>query len=210
MRLFSVFVLLVFSSSILMVSCKNSKKSAEKAEAEKVENQGNISQEEMSENVELKAMAEPDRIQKQETIEVDRLAPIFPDSLYFRMDRTPCFGQCPVYTVNVFRSGWALLEGRQFFDYEGTYTTKFNEEELDRIQKMAKDIGYAKLRHVYDAPVTDLPSSATIVNSQDVQHWVYNRMNAPDELRNFESEMESMIKDKQWTVYTKVNPNRAE
>ncbi len=193
-----------------MVGCKNSKKTAEKAEAEKEESQDNISQEVMSENAESKVMAESDRIQKQETAEVDRPAPVFPDSLYFRMDRTPCFGQCPVYTVNIYRSGWALLEGRQFFDFEGTYTTKFNEEELDRIQKMAKDIGYAKLRHVYDAPVTDLPSSTTIVNSQDVQHWVYNRMNVPDELRNFELEMETMIKDKQWTVYTKVNPNTAE
>ncbi len=202
--------MLVFSSSILMVSCKNSKKSAEKTEVEKVDNQNNISQEEISENAESKAMAKPDRIQKQETVEVDRPAPEFPDSLYFRMIRTPCFGQCPVYSVNIFRSGWTLLEGRQFFDYEGTFTTNFNEEELDRIKTMAKDIGYAKFRHVYDAPVTDLPSSTTIVNSQDVQHWVYNRMNAPDELRNFELEIETMIKDKQWTVYTKANPNSAE
>jgi len=55
------------------------------------------------------------------------------------------------------------------------------------------------MNHVYDAPVTDLPSTTTILQTEQIHQWVYNRMNAPDELRKFEREMETIIKDKQWS-----------
>ena len=67
-----------------------------------------------------------------------------------------------------------------------------------QIEKLALKYGYQKMDHVYDGPVTDLPSTTTIVNTESMNNWVYNRFNSPDELRSFERDMETMIKDKQW------------
>ena len=167
-------------------ACKNSKKTT--AENVKVEDAKEVTAPVMEQ-------AEPVTVENEKP---SRPAPRYADSLFFRIDRTPCFGQCPTYTVNIYQSGHAQMEGKKFFDYEGFFATKFSEDELIRIEKMAIEYGYAKMDHVYDAPVTDLPSTTTILRTEKIQQWVYNRMNAPDELRTFEREMETMIKDKQW------------
>jgi hypothetical protein len=189
----------VMALAMSAVSCKNSKKTTDSTDTNiKVEKttqapDGNSDRKEVA--------AKPQEV-KQEA-KAERPAPKYPDSLFFRIERTPCFGQCPTYTVNIYSSGWALMEGKQFFDYTGFYTTKFSESELIQIEKLAMMNGFPKMDHVYDAPVTDLPSTTTIVQSENINHWVYNRMNSPDELRTFEREMETRIKDKQWKPYTK-------
>lgn len=199
LRYFTLITIVVALS--LATSCKNGEKAEnaskdaalEKAETAKKKEAASKSEEPASKASVIESPKEQPRQTKTE-----RPAPNYPDTLVFRMERTPCFGQCPTYTINIYQSGWSLLEGKQFFDYEGFYTTKFTEEDLIQIEKLALKYGYHKMDHVYDAPVTDLPSTTTIVNTESMNNWVYNRMNSPDELRSFERDMETMIKDKQW------------
>jgi hypothetical protein len=186
---FLTIALLVIGSQ----ACKNSKKAT--SESVKIEDAKEAAAP-VKEAKPVKENAEP---VVQENEGPSRPVPRYADSLFFRIDRTPCFGQCPTYTVNIYQSGHAQMEGKKFFDYEGFFATKFSEDELIRIEKMAIESGYAKMNHVYDAPVTDLPSTTTILQTEQIHQWVYNRMNAPDELRKFEREMETIIKDKQWS-----------
>lgn len=144
---------------------------------------------------------ELESMQDELTAEQKKLEPKIADSLYFMMQRTPCFGQCPVYTIRIYQSGRAYLEGKRFFDYEGWFKTKFSESEMIQIKTWANEAGYWKMNHVYDAPVTDLPSSTTALKTDSQYQWVYNRMNSPDELRIFERNIETLIKDQDWVLY---------
>lgn len=193
------FLLLFISAFFVLNSCKNSQKAENASKEEALTQIEEVKQQEKDATLKEEVAEEPvAEVKPKEKAKPERPAPKYPDTLVFRIDRTPCFGQCPTYTVNIYQSGWALMEGKQFFDYEGFYTTKFTEEDLIQIERLAQKFGYDKMDHVYDAPVTDLPSTTTIVNTESMNHWVYNRMNSPDELRTFEREMETMIKDKQW------------
>src|SRR5690606_33695285 len=91
--------------------------------------------------------------------------PEFPDSLFFRMEKTPCYGECPIYTVNIYKSGRATYEGKNFVENIGMYQAWFSEQEMKQLISLAKDADYFHLEHVYDAAVTDLPSTSTILNS---------------------------------------------
>lgn len=144
---------------------------------------------------------ELEKMEEELTAEQKKLEPKIADSLYFMMQRTPCFGQCPVYTIRIYQSGNAYLEGKRFFDYEGWFKTKFSESEMIQIKTWANEAGYWKMNHVYDAPVTDLPSTTTALKTDSQYQWVYNRMNSPDELRTFERNIETLIKDQDWVMY---------
>jgi hypothetical protein len=186
---------------ILATACKNGEKAGNPSQDSALEKAENAKKKESAvKDEEASSKAEVIEAPKEQAKQTkpERPAPNYPDTLVFRMDRTPCFGQCPTYTINIYQSGWSLLEGKQFFDYEGFYTTKFTEEDLIQIENLALKYGYQKMDHVYDGPVTDLPSTTTIVNTESMNNWVYNRFNSPDELRSFERDMETMIKDKQW------------
>ncbi|MDC1221876.1 DUF6438 domain-containing protein [Salibacteraceae bacterium] len=191
-------VLLISSALLLTASCKNSQKAENTSKEEALAKIDETNNSEAATKSQVPSSKPAEEVMPEEQAKPERPAPNYPDTLVFRMQRTPCFGQCPTYTINIYQSGWSLLEGKQFFDYEGFYTTKFTEEDLIQIENLAKKYGYDKMDHVYDAPVTDLPSTTTIVNTESMNNWVYNRMNSPDELRSFEREMETMIKDKQW------------
>lgn len=190
--------ILLSSMIVLAISCKNSQKAKNSSKEEAIVKIDEAKKGEVAVKNEAESSKPLEKVKQKEQAKPERPAPNYPDTLVFRMQRTPCFGQCPTYTINIYQSGWSLLEGKQFFDYEGFYTTKFTEEDLIQIETLAKKYGYDKMDHVYDAPVTDLPSTTTIVNTESMNNWVYNRMNSPDELRSFEREMETMIKDKQW------------
>lgn len=179
--------------SLSLSACKNSKKAQADSNAE------------ASTEITIAAMPQvpeaPESPEQSRTEDISKYEPKIADSLYFMMQRTPCFGQCPVYTIRIYQSGNAYLEGKRFFDYEGWFKTKFSESEMIQIKTWANEAGYWKMDHVYDAPVTDLPSTTTALKTDEQYHWVYNRMNSPDELRTFERNIETLIKDQDWVLY---------
>jgi hypothetical protein len=126
------------------------------------------------------------------------LKPFMADDSFFKMSRTPCFGRCPVYKLEIKQNGFAILEGIRFFDFEGVHEGQLSETQLNQITALADQYGYFKMEHVYDAPVTDLPSTTTALRTRDGFHWVYNRMDAPQTLFDFENAVEALVKEVQW------------
>jgi hypothetical protein len=151
-----------------------------------------------------KAMDEPEVASEPRRSESEmplRPEPRSTDSLFFKMQRTPCFGQCSVYTIHIYKSGYATLEGRKFFEHIGNFRTQVSAEDMKTIEQWASEANYFDLDHQYDAPVTDLPTTITIMQVNGRKQWVYNRMNSPDELRKFERSIEDWIKPIAWTAY---------
>jgi hypothetical protein len=199
-----LFVLLL-ASTMAFGACKSKKKATENATAEK--SKVAVMAESAKASQEPKAQVEEPAEELKSTGEhgtwgttkdVKSYEPKIPDDLFFGMYRSPCFGQCPVYNIDIKMSGEALLEGKKFFDYEGFHVTKFSEESMQRIMALAEQYGYFSFDNVYDAGVTDVPSTLTILRTDASVHWVYDRMNAPEDLRKFETEVETIIKDQMW------------
>lgn len=185
--------------SLLAFSCKNKEKVTKTTHVEEGEIEV-VTEEVTQEDEQPKITAE----------DLARFKPKVADSLYFLKQTTPCFGQCPVYTFKVFQSGIAVLEGKKFFDYEGVFETRLNEDQLNQILHWAEEVAYFELEHVYDAPITDIPSSTTGLYLDDRSNWVYNRANSPEELRIFERNIEMMIKDLQWKPSKRAAKDGAE
>ena len=163
------------------------KPTREKAQPERLED--NSDQEEVAQAEEMPMNTQNDEQHKPE---------LAPDA-FFIMKRTPCFGRCPVYNLEIKQNGVAYLEGIQFFDFEGMRVAKMTETQLDQIRALADKYGYFEMEHVYDAPVTDLPSVTTAMYTRNGTQWVYNRMEAPEALNQFQLEVETLIKDLQWS-----------
>lgn len=204
--------ILIFSClTIFAVSaCKNAKKttSNESSDMEDiVANETHSTSElapkgESADKIEPKVEETPADL-KPSQAEIEKHKPHIADNLFFGMYRTPCFGQCPYYNLDIDLNGYAVLEGKKFFDYEGFFETTLSEAQMDEILSLADKYGYFDFEHVYDAPVTDLPSTTTILRSEQGVHWVYNRLNSPETLREFEMAVETILKDWQWSPIEK-------
>lgn len=128
------------------------------------------------------------------------------DSLFASIRKGACFGQCPVYTLNIYNSGTVILVGKNFIEKIGTYKNKLNYEEMLAFVALAKEIEYLALDDSYDNKnVTDLPETSTSIVINKTRKKVYNRFGAPKELRSFENLFDEILKTEGWK---KIEDNR--
>ena len=116
------------------------------------------------------------------------------------LQKTPCYGDCPVYTFQALNNGRATLSvGRMSHSRfglelkEGDYEGVINLGELEEIVEYAKTIGYFDLAPEYDdKKVMDLPASISSIEG----HRVFNRFEGPnlDALYNLIEEKISKVK----------------
>ncbi len=113
---------------------------------------------------------------------------VYSDSLFFHMEKSPCYGKCPVYSVDIYSNGKIIFVGRAFTELEGTYRGQASEEFLKEILNYANRINYFAMETKYDNEnVTDLPSTVTHIYLKSTDHGIYNRYEGPAELTAFEN-----------------------
>jgi hypothetical protein len=121
------------------------------------------------------------------------------DSLFFFMEKTPCYGRCPVYKIFVYKSGYAVLEATMNVEGKsGAYRTTILKEEMKAISDKAMEIKYFSLNDEYNSPVTDLPSTKTSLNLNGKKKSIRNRHQGPRELREFEKFAEGIFMNQEW------------
>ncbi len=121
------------------------------------------------------------------------------DSLFMSFERTPCFGKCPAFKVNLYRNGYATYQGTQFAEYMGLHTGKVKPEIALEILSEAELIKFFDLEPKYDGPVTDLPSMIIEIKTNDKQHRVFSRVKAPAELKTFGKYLDKVFAMVNWT-----------
>jgi hypothetical protein len=121
------------------------------------------------------------------------------DSLFFSLERTPCFGKCPAYTVTIHRSGHATYEGRSFAPRQGMHTGRVDRTTMEALLARAEAIGFFGLADSYDGPVTDLPSTIIRIVSGDRDKRIVARYRTPPDLKAFAQQADTLLKDVAWT-----------
>lgn len=84
------------------------------------------------------------------------------------MERTPCFGSCPVYKVTLKPDGTLTYVGTRFVSKIGTYSAKFWGAELqDLLAPLLDKLNVWTMKSRYSAGATDMPSQiVTIVTDK--------------------------------------------
>lgn len=133
---------------------------------------------------------------------VETVEPAQPeDSLMVFYGRTPCFGMCPYFELRIYKSGYAVYEGKNFVDMIGYYHTTFDRASLQKVMTAAEGIGYFGLLDSYDNPrVTDLPAVTTTLVHNGKSKTVTGRYKAPRELEQVYHELDFMIENAKWSA----------
>lgn len=75
-----------------------------------------------------------------------------------KMSMGPCFGQCPVYDIEITGDGKAAYTGKHFVEKMGEFAKTFSPEETNTLFKRFKDANFWDYADEYTAEVTDLPT----------------------------------------------------
>ena len=122
-------------------------------------------------------------------------------NLMAKIKRTPCYGKCPVFTIELFKDGVAKYTGVAFVDKKGSFTAKVSPEFIQQILSKAQAIKYLSFENKYPiAPVAiaDLPVTTTFIRIGDVGKQITDNFDAPRELIDFENWLEHAFDKLDW------------
>lgn len=79
------------------------------------------------------------------------------------LERSACFGDCPVYSVIIKSDGTFRYVGEGNVARKGTHTGEISTWDFNQLAEFIVESGYMNLESNYDVPITDLPAAYTTV-----------------------------------------------
>jgi len=125
-----------------------------------------------------------------------------PSDRVITLERTMCFGTCPVYKLTIYGDGTIAYEGKKHVKEQGNRTTRISEDKVRELISEFERIGYFKLRDSYVARgMTDMPSAITSITigsrTKTVGHY-YGDKSAPKELKELEKMIDVISGSSRW------------
>ncbi len=110
-------------------------------------------------------------------------ASVMSPDLYVRIERTPCYGRCPIDVVEAFADGKVRYEGKRFVPRLGIYQRQLSSKELDTLRRLLVEAKFGQYADVYDNPgITDLPSLELKYRLDGQEKSITCRTGCPPEL----------------------------
>jgi hypothetical protein len=118
------------------------------------------------------------------------------------LERTACFGACPMYTVTVDHSGAVTFDGKRFVARTGSHSARVDTQALSGLRDAVKASNFFALQDCYcERNVTDLPSAIITVTLGDrektVRHYAGDRR-APPALIELQDRIDELASTERW------------
>jgi hypothetical protein len=113
--------------------------------------------------------------------------------LMIEMSKTPCFGQCPVYSIKIDKKGKGLFEGIENTEKKGIYRFSISGPELERLITSFLEVEFFQFEDEYYEPVSDLPTTYIGFRYNGNYKRIMDYAGAPSELKTLEQEIESLV-----------------
>ncbi len=162
-----------------------------------------------------------------QTENVSQAQPKEKTELSLRMERSHCFGTCPVYELNVQPDGKVLFNGIDFTEIKGEVENNLNKEKIEQLVDEIERANFFSLQDLYTGDSTNCPlevtDSASVKlqiklngNEKTINHylgcWVSDRPKEsslgskdnwhpkvfPQELYNLENKIDEIVGTKRW------------
>ena len=98
------------------------------------------------------------------------------------LERTACFGNCPVYSITIKDNGSGIYVGKNFVKNIGEFTFNISKSEIDEILKKAEKIDFWNLKNEYYENISDLPTTYIQIKNKKIKDYV----GAPKQLKELQ------------------------
>ena len=99
------------------------------------------------------------------------------------LQRTACFGTCPIYKIEIYTDGSGTYTGTRFVENIGVIEFSLSETQINLILTQAEAIGFKNMKEEYSEPISDLPTTFIQIKDKKIRDYV----GAPSELQELEN-----------------------
>ncbi len=143
--------------------------------------------------------------------------PAVPDDFVIKLERTSCFGPCPVYSVTIDATGSVTYEGKKFVRVGGRQSDQIPVSQVaelvatvDRVRLFELNDEYRVIRNPDGTTtmVTDLPTTFVTVTMGGRSKRVEDYFGAPELLHQLEKAIDEAARTARWTTAEGRQPPR--
>jgi hypothetical protein len=118
------------------------------------------------------------------------------------LERTACYGKCPVYKLTVYGSGAVIYEGKDFVRTTGKAEETISQEQIKQLVSEFEKANYYSLNDNYmEVAITDLPYVNTSIamdgKTKSIKHYCGD-ISAPEQLTELENRIDEIVNTDQW------------
>lgn len=116
------------------------------------------------------------------------------------MERTPCFGTCAAYRLEVNKDGKVTFISRHYTEYEGTYEKTFPTEKVAALFKKFSESKVDTCEEEYKSLIQDVPGIMYYITYDSKKQTIKNAHFGPGYLKSLAKEVDYFSKvDESWT-----------
>ncbi|MBL6875719.1 MAG: hypothetical protein ISR01_02915 [Chitinophagales bacterium] len=109
------------------------------------------------------------------------------------LQRTGCFGTCPIYKVAVFGNGIVAYEGKAYTDYEGKYMGQIDSDEAKKLFTRIHSLDWENYPAEYPIDNQDFPQFFINYKTIEIDKQVKGNTGAADDLISLSLEIDRII-----------------
>ena len=117
------------------------------------------------------------------------------------IQKSPCFGRCPVFEARIYSDGKAVYNGVRFVEKEGIHYAYLNESQINEIIAKALDFNFLELAPIYPENgerILDFPNTITYFQYKNKELKIINNHDAPQNLLQFEQYLLDLLENLDW------------
>jgi hypothetical protein len=127
---------------------------------------------------------------------------IYADETYISMERTICYGSCPVYRITILGNGTVIYMGERFVTVDGIRIDSISREKVKELVDAIEQADFFSLGDFTAYNITDAADAITTVlikgRLKTVRHYYGDRA-APRSLTELESKIDAIVDSQKWT-----------
>ena len=124
------------------------------------------------------------------------------NSLNITLDRSPCFGRCPDYKVEIHGDGTVIYDGRNFVAVQGRRESHIPIYKVRSLFEQFRLVRYFSLKDSYQSSATDLPTYVTSIAFDDktksVKDHLGTAVGMPHAVVELEDAIDRAAETQQW------------
>lgn len=118
------------------------------------------------------------------------------EQIVIEMEKTACYGRCPVYTIKIDKQGTGLFIGVEHTEPLGLYSFRLKKSEMEELHSAFERIGFFGLEDRYYDNISDLPTTYLTYRKESREKKIMDYHGAPPELKQLESRIQELVLSK--------------
>lgn len=113
----------------------------------------------------------------------------------FGLEKTACFGKCPVYQLSIDANGKANLKGEKFMDLIGDYQRQLSDEEFLKLTTAFDNANFFAFKDEYEGRRSDGPTTFISFSKSEQTKKIKASSPIPADLKALIKLLDNLVKE---------------